>query len=506
MKRAALAWLLLGACLHPTQAQWPATLQLVNGISTPADEVVLGSDGHQLILLSRPRGDKHWTDGTTRIARIGSAPWTTQPASAWGHVPSREPAWEDLGALIHVDIDPIAGMAVISALDGGKHRVWLSGKQPDDTWSTPWPVRVLDRDGVQATFAMFDPAADRRGDLLVAVRPAGREGEMSLPGRKGQWKGGWDVCRIPRRGNYAEVWFLDDLNTTADEWALAPHPVAGGWLSTERMAGEGGVDVWWCPDIPVAEDAAGMGGDLTAHTLTVECGGRPLAGLAWSVVDLESGVVVDEVVTDLDGVARLDRLQEDARYRWDAVPPIPTCPRAVATWRDGQGDVIQTFTLFPGAWTLNMLTAMDIGAWRVRALDRSRLPRPMEPAITADIARGAAAWVVFHGLGSSDLAAGDILRIKEWARDWKQKDGVLLVLGHASSDGDPVANRRLAEERARQVAVHLEFAGIPPERLRVEGRGSQQPLLRCPDGVRCPEDAMARSRRTELHPLPSRRP
>ena len=35
------------------QAQWPTQLQLVEGISTPADEVVLGSDGRQLILLTR---------------------------------------------------------------------------------------------------------------------------------------------------------------------------------------------------------------------------------------------------------------------------------------------------------------------------------------------------------------------------------------------------------------------------------------------------------------------
>ena len=505
--RAGLAVLML-ASIGRGAAQWPATLQLVDGASTPGDEVVLGSDGQQVIVLTRSTASTPWSEGRTRIASITSAPWVTGPTTDWGRIPTREPAWSGLGELVHVDIDPRSDMAVISAVREGQHEVWFSGRQPDGVWSRPWPVPGLEGQGLQATFAMFDPSEAQRGDLLLSVLPPSRQVEEALPGHRGRWQGGWDVARIPRRGNYAAVWFLEDLNTTANEWALAPHPVKGGWLSTERLAGEGGVDAWWCPDLPIDERVPESNSAMAGHTMTVECEGTPIPGVSWRVQDLETGTVVDQVVTNLDGVAGLDRLEEGVRYQWTAEPPAASpCPRALAIWRDADGQVIQRFTLFPGAWVLNMLTALDIGAWRVRALDRSRLPRPIEPAITADIARGEAAWVVFHELGTADLRGEDALRVKAWAQRWKAEgEGVLLVRGHASIDGDPVGNRRLAEERARQVAVHLEFAGIPPDRIRVEGRGSEQPLLRCPDGVSCPEDALARSRRTELFPIADRRP
>jgi len=501
-----LGFLLLTA--GTLRAQWPAQLQQVASISTAADEAVMGSDGKQLIVLSRPAGSQDWLEGETRIARITSAPWTTEPAKPWGRVPSPEPAWAELGSLLHVDIDPASDMAVISARKAGRHAVWFSGRQPDGEWSRPWPLAGLKGSDVEATFAMFDPDPDRAGDILLALRPPSRSAEDALPNRRGQWKGGWDVARIPRQGNYTAIWFMDDLNTTADEWALAPHPVQGGWLSTERMAGRGGVDVWWCPSLPLANEAPSPERALSAHTLTVECGGVPVPWMSWQVKDMATGVVVDEVVANQKGVARLDRLVEGMRYQWTASPPPELdCPRATATWRDADGQVLQRFSLFEGRWVLNMLTAMDIGTWKVRALDRSRLPEPASLERSVDLTRDSAAWVVFHSVGSSDLNGEDALRVKAWAQGWKRDSmGKLLVLGHASSDGDPVANRRLAEERARQVAVHLEFAGIPPDRIRVEGRGSDQPLLRCPDGVRCPEEALARSRRTELYPIPIQHP
>ncbi len=496
-------------CAAPAvHAQWPAELQQVATISTVADEVVLGSDGEQLIVLSRPTDSEDWLEGQTRIASITEAPWVTGPAKPWGRVPSPEPAWAALGELIHVDIDPETDMAVISTRQSGRHSVWFSGRQPDGKWSRPWPLNGLQDGMVEATFAMFDPDPDREGDLLLALRPPSRSAEEALENRRGQWQGGWDVARIPRRGNYSEVWFMDDLNTTADEWALTPHPVQGGWLSTERMAGRGGVDVWWCPALPLDEEAPAPANALLGHTLTVECGGQPVAWVTWQVKELEGGVVVDQVLTDQEGVARLDRLAEGARYQWTASPPPNLdCPKAMATWRDADGQVLQRFSLFEGDWVLNMLAALDIGVWRVRAMDRSLLPNVRFPDLDEALAETKAGWVVFHTIGSADLRGDDALRVKAWAQQWKQEsEGMLVVLGHASSDGDPVANRRLAEERARQVAVHLEFAGIPPDHIRIEGRGSDEPLVQCPDGVECPGEAMARSRRTELYPISDLRP
>ena len=490
------------------QAQWPTQLQLVEGISTPADEVVLGSDGRQLILLTRQEGPENWSQGKTRIAAIEGAPWTVQPAEDWGHVPSREPAWEQVGELVHVDIDPESGMAVISAVQAGRHSVWLSGRQPDGAWSSPWPLPGLNSLKVQATFAMFDPNPERSGDLLLALRPDSRQDEAAIPNQRGRWKGGWDVARMPRRGNYSAVWFLDDLNTTANEWALAPHPLGGGWLSTERMAGRGGVDAWWCPGLPLNEQRHFGDPSLAGHTLTVQCEGIPVPGMSWEVVEVTTGILVDEVFTDAQGVAHMEGLSSGKRYRWSArSSKAGHCPSGTAVWRDAEGNVVQVFRMSGGEWSLEMLMALRIGGWQVEASDRSRLPNPDYDSMTMAAADGPAAWVVFHGLGSTEIRKEDALRIKAWAIEWKAtSSGQLLVLGHASADGDSLTNRGLAEERARQVAVHLEFAGVTPDRIRIEGRGSEQPLLRCPEGVVCPEEAMARSRRTELFPIPLQRP
>ena len=146
-----------------------------------------------------------------------------------------------------------------------------------------------------------------------------------------------------------------------------------------------------------------------------------------------------------------------------------------------------------------MLTALDVGSWQVRPTDRSRLPR-LAPIHNANLE---AKWVVFHAIGSPGIRPGDSQRLKAWANEWKQStEGQVLVMGHASVDGDPEDNRKLANERARQVAAQLEFAGLSPDQIRVEGWGSERPLLRCPEGVRCPPGDQERSRRTELYLLP----
>ena len=93
------------------------------------------------------------------------------------------------------------------------------------------------------------------------------------------------------------------------------------------------------------------------------------------------------------------------------------------------------------------------------------------------------------------------------AKRCREQDEVhVLILGHASPEGNPDYNIRLDQELALRVAVQLVFDGLTPQRIRVEGHGSEQPMEQCPEGVDCPEGLRERSRRTELYLMPGHRP
>ena len=482
--------------------------QNLTGGSTTEHELVLGTDGRHIVLLTTPDGAEgrpNWAKGVTRIAELQAGPESSGVPEMWGRVPARDAAWSDVGDILHVDIDPASGMAVISALDRNHHSIWLSARQPDGLWTPPWPVPLLEFWEGDAAFAMFDVQSGREGDLLVALRP--NEAGSGHPTFEGSWTGGFDVVRIPRRGNYARAHILTALNSPGDEWALAPHPVAGGWLATDGRAGEGGVDPWWIRSLPGAcgeDTTAGMPITLDGHALTVRCEGQPIAGVRWSLEDAGTSMPVRELISDAEGRVALDGLPIDRGTRWTAERPAGlSCATAMAEWTDGTGQVIQRFSLMGDVWRLNLLAAMAIGDWEVNAIDRSSLPA-LSPVVAGD---RPADWVVFHAVGSPSVSKQGTLDLKAWALECRKAEDVhVLVMGHASPDGLALDNVRLAKERARQVAAHLEFAGVPPQRIRVEGHGSDRPMVRCPEGVNCPESLAERSRRTELYLISVQRP
>lgn len=59
-------------------------------------------------------------------------------------------------------------------------------------------------------------------------------------------------------------------------------------------------------------------------------------------------------------------------------------------------------------------------------------------------------------------AAADAARAEPAAR--------VVVIGHSAPGGDPEAERRVAEERARTVAEALVLAGVPRERIATESQ------------------------------------
>ncbi len=90
--------------------------------------------------------------------------------------------------------------------------------------------------------------------------------------------------------------------------------------------------------------------------------------------------------------------------------------------------------------------------------------------------------VIFFGDGSDSLDARDETALKEVASIQRQYGGILRVVGHASSQtanlpqqtGD-LANLNISFDRAERVSQALQRAGVPADRIVVEGMGDRQP-------------------------------
>lgn len=307
------------------------------------------------------------------------------------------------------------------------------------------------------------------------------------------------MARIPRLGGYDAVILLNAINSAADELSLVPGKNGGGWLSTERLHGAGGVDPWWCPLIPSGIDSldAGASPFLKGHTLELACDGSTVQGLQWRVQ--QGDHCVAKFKTESDGRVSLDMLRADQRYTFTLVgDPPPPCDGATATWRDSEGRMVRRWRIDGMAWRLDFLSTLPLEDWRSGVEDLSSLPRALDSTEVLPLQQ--ADWVVFHKLGSMSLSPIDQTQLRVLAQHLKSRpQDVIHVVGHASSDGNAKDNARLATERARHVAAQLEFAGLPAAQIRFEGMGDQRPMEICPPGVSCPEGALERSRRTELH-------
>jgi len=500
LRAAGTLWV-LGMFTSSAWAQPDALLDLfpVRGAGTKWDEVVLGADADQLVfeVFSSP-----WApgseDGETRIATWEGSPWNVLKPKVWGRVPQRSESWSALGRIVHLDIDPSADRAVLTADDGKRLSIWMSYRDGEGEWGEPWPVPALDGFDGDAAYATFDGQAGREGDVLVALRPDVKGGNMQPASGRGRWKGGFDLARIRRAGGYRQWMLLDALNAAGDEVSLVSAPGEGGWISANRLGGEGGLDPWWCAQLPLGAEwpVTATFDRLEGHTLQVLCGTEPIKGLSWEV-QMDSGFPVRRLKSDAQGRVNLGMLVSGNRYSFHLLGRPPEfCPQAVAEWRDGRGELLRQFRLEGTKWSLSLLAALPLPGWPSPRGDRSRLPKVNDrppPHHAAD-------WILFHDLGAVGIQKGDRDHIRALARQlmYRPEDRV-LVIGHASSDGRPEDNVQLALERARFVAAQLEFAGLSSAQIRFEGKGDRLPLMECPPGVHCPAGDLERSRRTELH-------
>ena len=144
----------------------------VKGAAGTGDEVVLGVDGTQLFMLVHPtEAPLDWEGADTRMATFDGAPWRLVQPEVWGTVPQQAEAWKEAGQIIHLDIDPFSGMAVLTAVTGSKSAIWLSARNGEDPSTEPWKVPALEAFDGLAAFAGFDGQEGREGDILVALRP-----------------------------------------------------------------------------------------------------------------------------------------------------------------------------------------------------------------------------------------------------------------------------------------------------------------------------------------------
>lgn len=94
-----------------------------------------------------------------------------------------------------------------------------------------------------------------------------------------------------------------------------------------------------------------------------------------------------------------------------------------------------------------------------------------------------------HELRPSAHAALD--RIVNFSRNCPH--ATIVIIGHSDSVGDESVNLLISRMRAQSVADYLQRGGIRQERLRVEGRGSSEPIA-SNDSV----GGRAKNRRIEL--------
>src|SRR5262249_14459659 len=68
------------------------------------------------------------------------------------------------------------------------------------------------------------------------------------------------------------------------------------------------------------------------------------------------------------------------------------------------------------------------------------------------------------------------------------------IEGHASTDGQPTFNKRLAAKRARLVVAYLVSHGVAKQRLSARGMGTDHPI-----GDNSTEEGREQNRRVEFH-------
>lgn len=106
---------------------------------------------------------------------------------------------------------------------------------------------------------------------------------------------------------------------------------------------------------------------------------------------------------------------------------------------------------------------------------------------------GIASDVSFEA-GSAQLQADSLNTFAKIASVIKDYDKTVVhVVGHTDTTGSDSFNQSLSERRASTVATYIGGQGVNGQRMRTEGRGEREPLVRTPDNTKEP-----RNRRVDI--------
>lgn len=104
------------------------------------------------------------------------------------------------------------------------------------------------------------------------------------------------------------------------------------------------------------------------------------------------------------------------------------------------------------------------------------LQRKLDDAIASDAHVGISH--LYFDPDSSNLRAGSMSNLEAIANNLlaRVQGYNVHVVGHADDSGTPDYNQRLSEARARTVSAYLAQKGVALDQMKVQSKGSQQPL------------------------------
>ena len=464
---AALFWH-IGMASELPDSTW--RVESLEQLNTRSDEVLIGWDGREIYFgrlasTARLESGKRWflenrEDFTSNRLMGWSEFAQPNPTKLMAN---RFPSWAALGEIQHAAIDSDRGVVVLSVwMEDGQFDLFMAQREGGG-WSIPRALDALNSPHDEVFPNFYD------GDLLFGSdRPGGQ--------------GGFDVYRSNRRDLFLEANPLPaPINSVGDELTAVPGGIDSGsgfYVSAVRMAGRGGVDLWW---MGPAQQAS----QLEEVILGMEIRYRREAILNLNVSIRERGA--SHVFSGaLDGLGRVEigaiTLDAAVEVRFEAnerkkgtLPDGAVChvyeQCEIGSCLDSPWpgwNHIRSYRLDGGeAFVFDLLPLDALGA----------LNRPSD--IDLSLLQGdSGSWVGRFESSRASLAGNDLQELIEWLKSYQDLDGhwpnnlKLLIEGHTDGHGVRGDNQDLSIQRAQHVAGVAAQLGVPEDCVQTSGLGS----------------------------------